>query len=50
MRSSRQDEPDDEMEAIADGLELMCTFRKLASAEARRKVIELAAALAQKEK
>jgi hypothetical protein len=46
---SKQDEPDDEA-AIADGLELMRAFRRIAGAEDRRKVIELAAALAPKEK
>ena len=43
---SRQDEPDDEMEVIADGLELMCAFRRIASPKARREIIELAVALA----
>jgi hypothetical protein len=50
MMGSKQDEPDDTVAAIADGLELMRAFRRIASAEDRRKVIELAVALAPKEK
>jgi hypothetical protein len=42
--------PDDKVLAIADGLELLRAFRRIASAESRRKVIELAIALAPKEK
>jgi hypothetical protein len=49
MMGSKQDEPDDKV-ATADGLELMRAFHRIASAEDRRKVIELAAALARKEK
>jgi hypothetical protein len=49
MMGSKQDEPDDKA-ATADGLELMRAFRRIASAEDRRKVIELAVALAPKEK
>jgi hypothetical protein len=49
MMGSKQDEPDDKV-AIADGLELMRAFHRIASAEGRRKVIDLAAALAAKEK
>jgi hypothetical protein len=50
MMGSKQDEPDGMVVAIADGLELMRAFRRIASAEGRRKVIELAVALAPKEK
>jgi hypothetical protein len=46
---SRQAEPDDEVETIADGLELMRAFRTITSAEGRRKVIDLAVALGPKE-
>jgi hypothetical protein len=49
MMGSKQDKPDDKV-AIADGLKLMRAFRRIASAEDRRKVIELAAALAAKQK
>ena len=49
MMGSKQDEPDDKV-AIADGLELMRAFRRIASADTRRKVIELAVALAPKDK
>jgi hypothetical protein len=47
---SKQDEPDDNVVAIADGLELMRAFRRIAGAEGRRKVIELAVALAPKQR
>jgi hypothetical protein len=50
MMGSRQDEPDDKVVAIADGLELMRAFHRIASAEVRRRVIDLAVALAPKEK
>jgi hypothetical protein len=50
MMGSKQDEQDDTVAAIADGLELMRAFRRIAGAGARRKVIELAVALAPKEK
>ncbi|WP_375412213.1 hypothetical protein [uncultured Bradyrhizobium sp.] len=43
---SKQDEPNDDVEAIAEGFKLMRAFRSIASPEARRKVIELAMALA----
>ena len=49
MMDGKQDEPDNKA-AIADGLELMRAFRRIASAEDRRKVIELAVALAPKQK
>ena len=45
--ASRQDQPDDKVVLIADGLELMRAFRRIDSAEVRRKVINLAVALAQ---
>ena len=47
---SKQDEPDDKVVAVEDGLELMRAFRRIASAEGRRKVIKLAVALAPKQK
>jgi hypothetical protein len=40
MMDSKQEEPDDNVVAIADGLELMRAFRRIASAEGRRKVID----------
>jgi hypothetical protein len=46
--ASRQDRPDDKA-LIEDGLELTRAFRRIASAAARRKVIDLAVALAPKE-
>lgn len=49
MMSSKHDGPDDKV-AIADGLELMRVFRRIGSAEDRRKLIELAEALAAKQK
>jgi hypothetical protein len=49
MMASKQDEPEDKV-ATADGLKLMRAFSRIASAEDRRKVIELAVALAAKEK
>jgi hypothetical protein len=49
MMGSRQDKPDDKV-AVADGLELMRAFRRIASADDRRKVIEVAQALARKPK
>jgi hypothetical protein len=50
IMGSKQDEPADKVVAIEDGLELMRAFRRIASAEFRRKVINLAVALAPKEK
>jgi hypothetical protein len=46
---SKQNEPDDKA-ATADGLKLMRAFSRITDAEDRRKVIELAVALAAKEK
>jgi hypothetical protein len=44
--AGRQDQPDDKVVPIEDWLELMRAFRRIASAEVRRKVINLAVALA----
>ena len=46
---ARQDQPDGKVVLIADGLELMRAFRRIDSAEVRRKVINLAVALAPEE-
>jgi hypothetical protein len=50
VMGSKQDRPDNEVMPIEDGLELMRAFRRIASAEFRRKVISLAVSLAPKEK
>ena len=47
--ASRQDQPDDKVVLIADGLELLRAFRRIDSAELRRKVINLTVALVPEE-
>ena len=47
--AGRQDQPDDKVVLIADGLELLRAFRRIDSAEVRRKVTNLAVALAPEE-
>ena len=47
--ASGQDQPDDKVVPIADGLELLRAFRRIDNAELRRKVINLTVALAPEE-
>jgi hypothetical protein len=48
--ASSQDQPDDKVVLIADGLELLRAFRRIDSAELRRKVINLTVALTRKKR
>ena len=48
--ASKQDQPDDNGVPVGEALRLLRAFRTIASAELRRKVIDLAIALAPKEK
>ena len=48
--ASKQDEPEDNVVPVEEGLELPRAFRKIERAHIRRKIIKLAKTLAPKEK
>jgi hypothetical protein len=50
MMTNKQDEPEDTVVPVEEGLELLRAFRRIESALVRRKIINLAKVLALKEK